>query len=174
MQAPQILIQTDAWDLTEVLFFKHSYSYFSQPRTPVVFFSIDNFNRCEQLANRILLKERESSNIFLAKENPVQENIGSVTMYSSTLEDSMHEKKLLFTLYWKILQWNVSHYPPDNNLVISQGHLTENKLQLHLSLLQRELFVEFIGDNSLRIYCPCSNSGEKSLYNSEGKPTTHD
>lgn len=72
MQAPQILIQTDAWDLTEVLFFKHSYSYFSQPRTPVVFFSIDNCNRCEQLANRILLKERESSNIFLAKENPVQ------------------------------------------------------------------------------------------------------
>lgn len=64
MQAPQILIQTDAQDLTlkfraAVLFFKHSYSYFSQPRTTVVFFSIDDLKRYEQLANRILLKERE-------------------------------------------------------------------------------------------------------------------
>lgn len=57
MQAPYI--QTDAQDLTEVLFFKHSYRHFSQPRTTVVFFSIDDFNRCEQLANRILLKQRE-------------------------------------------------------------------------------------------------------------------
>lgn len=63
MQAPQILIQTDAQDLTlkfraTVLLLKHSYSSFSQPRTTVAFVSIDDLYRCEQLTNNSLEGER--------------------------------------------------------------------------------------------------------------------